>query len=127
MKRLLFLALLTVPRCAPAIDAPDIERLVYAQIIVESHGNDRAIGKAGEIGCLQISDIMLADINRISRKKFTSEDRFDRLKSVEMAWTFYTHYGAQWTVEQAARHWNAGPNKTAGTDGYWNKVRRELK
>jgi hypothetical protein len=43
-----------------------------------------------------------------------------------MAKIYFRHYGKSWDIEKAARHWNSGPNKTAGTNGYWEKVKKEL-
>lgn len=129
-KALLILAAVTVSRCAPcpAITPADLDRLVPALMQVESGGEYRAIGDGGKaVGVLQIWPIMVQDVNRIAGTHYTLADRLNPVKSVEMARIYFLHYGKSWTVEQAVRHWNAGPVGTVGTDKYWNKVRKELK
>lgn len=130
-KTLLIVALsveVLVPSCAPAITPAELDRLIPALIQVESGGEYGAIGDGGKaVGCLQIWPVMVQDVNRIAGTHYTLADRLNPAKSVEMARIYFRHYGKSWTVEQAARHWNSGPGSTAGTDKYWNKVRKELK
>lgn len=128
-RKLFYLVLLTLSRCehCPAITPADIDRLIPALIAVESDGNDRATGDHGKaVGCLQIWPVMVADVSRLAGTHYTLSDRLDRRKSIEMARIYFTGYGKRWTVEQAARHWNAGPGSVADTDGYWKKVKKEL-
>ena len=129
MKALLLLTLAaTVPQCCPAITPAQLDRLIPALIQVESGGRTTATGDSGNaVGCLQIWPIMVEDVNRIAGTAYTLPDRLNPVKSVEMARIYFGHYGKQWTLEQAARHWNSGPNRTTGTDEYWNKIKKELK
>lgn len=127
------LLILTLSQCqpCPAITPAEIERLLPALEQVESRGNPRAVGDYVKgvpqaVGILQIWPVMVQDVNRISGKAYTLNDRYSPAKSREMARIYFRHYGKKWTVEQASRHWNSGPNKTAGTDGYWEKVKKEL-
>ena len=127
MKRLLLILLLHTCQPCPAITPEQLDRLIPALIEVESGGVVGAVGDGGRaVGVLQIWPIMVQDVNRIAGTEYTLADRLSPEKSKEMARTYFNHYGKKWTVEQAARHWNSGPNTTAGTDGYWNKVKKEL-
>lgn len=130
LKRLLPVLVLffwiATPR-AEAITPAEIEQLIPALITVESGGLDYVTGDGGlAAGCLQIHPIMVKDANRIAGTSYTLADRFDRRKSIEIARIYFRHYGRGWTIERAARAWNAGPTSTAGTDGYWRKVKKEL-
>jgi len=112
--------------------------LVSALILVESRGNDSAIGDrhivGGEaVGALQIRPIMVREVNRIlkiqkSDKRFKLKDRFDRDKTLEMfhIWKNFHHKDSDF--ETIARNWNGGPKgyKNSRTLKYWNKVQKEL-
>lgn len=112
--------------------------LVSALILVESRGNDSAIGDrhivGGEaVGALQIRPIMVREVNRIlkiqkSGKRFKLRDRFDREKTIEMftIWKNFHHKDSDF--EKIARNWNGGPKgyKLRNTERYWNKVQKEL-
>ena len=112
--------------------------LVTALILVESRGNDSAIGDrhivGGEaVGALQIRPIMVREVNRIlkiqkSDKRFKLKDRFDREKTIEMftIWKNFHHKDSDF--EKIARNWNGGPKgyKLRNTERYWNKVQKEL-
>ena len=107
--------------------------LLDAIIRVESRNDDseHAIGEDA-VGCLQIRKTMVDDVNRIIRKKglwkvYTYEDRWDRVKSIEM-FQIYTDYYGLTEAEEIARCWNGGPrgmNKDA-TVSYWEKVQKEI-
>ena len=109
--------------------------LLLVLIIVESSGNDKAAnGEAA--GCLQITPILVKDVNRIAGTNFTLQDRFDRPKSIEMAQIYLTFYGKIYTkktgkepdYEVYARIWNGGPNgwQKDSTRDYWLKVKTEI-
>ena len=108
---------------------------LFVLIFIESGGNDKAVnGEAA--GCLQITPILVKDVNRIAGKNFTLEDRFDRQKSIEMAQIYLTYYGKVYTKKTSkepdnevyARMWNGGPNgwKKESTRDFWLKVKAEL-
>ena len=107
--------------------------LLDAIIQVESRNDDsaHAIGEDA-VGCLQIRKTMVDDVNRILRRKglwqvYTYEDRWDRIKSVEMFQIYCDHYNLR-TAEEIARCWNGGPrgiNKES-TVSYWEKVQKEI-
>jgi len=111
--------------------------LVNALIMVESQGNDSAIGDThlGEpsVGVLQIRPIMVREVNRILKLKkseirFKRKDRFSKEKSIEMflIWKEFHHNDSNF--ETIARNWNGGPNgyKNSRTLHYWKKVENEL-
>ena len=111
------------------------QSLVQAIEQVESGGDCRAIGDKGRaVGCLQIWEVCVRDVNRISGKHYAYKDRYSREKSYEMFKIYTDHYaskkrlGRKPTNQDRARVWNGGPNgyKKKSTIKYWNKVRKEL-
>lgn len=110
-----------------------IKNLIDALIIVESQGNDNAVGDSHmsqpSIGALQIRPIMVREVNRILRLKgvedsYNLDDRYDRKKSIEMfmIWKEFHHNDSD--EEVIARSWNGGPkgNRNPKTLKYWEKV-----
>ena len=112
--------------------------LVSALILVESRGNDSAIGDrhivGGEaVGALQIRPIMVREVNRIlkiqkSDKRFKLKDRFDREKTLEMFYIWKNFHHKDSDFEKIARNWNGGPRGYSNprTKKYWAKVQKEL-
>jgi len=95
---------------------------------VESSNNPSAIGdNSRAVGILQIWPIMVKDVNRISGKAYTLQDRYSKVKSYEMATIYLKHYGKP-NVEYLARLWAGGPdaNRQAGTRKYWVRVEQEI-
>jgi hypothetical protein len=110
--------------------------LISALIMVESSGNDNAVGYTGNCyGCLQLKTIYIKDVNRIAGTSYTITEAFDRAKSIDMFRIYINHYatskrlGHEPTFEDIARIHNGGPNGWLDprTDGYWKKVKKELK
>lgn len=119
------------------IETPPIEPLIEALIMVESMGNDSAIGDVhmGEpsVGVLQIRPIMIREVNRIlklkrSDYKFKRKDRFNREKSIEMFMIWYEFHHKDSDYEKISRNWNGGPkgHRNSRTLHYWKKVQKEL-
>jgi len=112
--------------------------LVSALILVESRGNDSAIGDrhlVGEeaVGALQIRPVMVREVNRIlkiqkSDKRYKLKDRFDRQKTLEMFYIWKNYHHKDSDFETIARNWNGGPRgyKRNSTLRYWKKVQKEL-
>src|SRR6056300_1361736 len=110
--------------------------LVSALILVESRGNDSAIGDrhivGGEaVGALQIRPIMVREVNRIlkiqkSDKRFKLSDRYDREKTIEMFYIWKNFHHKDSDFEKIARNWNGGPKgyKNSRTLKYWSKYKR---
>lgn len=121
----------------PIVIEPEITSLIDALIIVESQGNDSAVGDTHlsepSIGVLQIRPIMVKEVNRILKMKGTKHrykmsDRWDREKSIEMfrIWQEFHHDDSDY--EEIARSWNGGPKgpKNPKTYSYWKKVENQL-
>ena len=106
------------------------KEIVSALMHVESRNNDSAHNVSEDaVGCLQIRQTMVDDINRISRKRkspirFTYQDRWDRYKSIKM-FEIYCEYYNLTTAEEIARCWNGGPGGlyNSATVGYWERVK----
>jgi hypothetical protein len=107
--------------------------LLSAIMFVESSFNDSAYNpREDAVGCLQIRQTMVNDVNRILKrqgktKRYNYTDRWCRSKSVEMFDIFCKYYKLN-TAEQMARCWNGGPRgiDNPATLGYWEKVQDEL-
>jgi hypothetical protein len=95
-----------------------------------------AIGKAGEVGCVQISKICVRDVNRIiGHEEYRYEDRKCPIKSKHMMRVYLDHWGSRYerltgkpcTPEVWARIWNGGHNgwKLYATEPYLEKFRKE--
>jgi hypothetical protein len=107
-----------------------ISNLISALIIVESSGNDLAIGDQGRaIGCLQIHKAVVLDVNRITGSHYRHQDMTNRVQARAVCEAYLKHYGRGATTEQLARRWNGGPtgDRKAATVAYWAKVQKELK
>ena len=108
--------------------------LLSAIMGVESSHNDSAYNASEDaVGCLQIRQTMVDDVNRILKrqgkiKRFYYEDRWDRNKSIQMFDIFCNHYNLN-SAEEIARCWNGGPRgiNNPATVGYWNKVEKQIK
>ena len=107
--------------------------LLSAIIHVESSGNDSAYNASEDaVGCLQIRQCMVNDVNRILKrqgktKRYYYKDRWCRTKSIEIFDIVCKHY--KWdTAEEIARCWNGGPRgmNYQSTTAYWRKVQKGL-
>lgn len=107
--------------------------LIAALIVVESNGNNNAIGDGGlAVGCLQIHQCVIDDVNRVYGTAYKPDDRLDRVKSIKIAELYLIYWGQiyrqrtgkQPDYEVYARIWNGGPfgwTKPA-TWHYWRRV-----
>jgi hypothetical protein len=112
--------------------------LVSALILVESRGNDSAIGDRHlvgneAVGALQIRPIMVKEVNRILKiqgktERFDLKDRFDRQQSIRMFMVWKNYHHKNDNAEVVARCWNGGGKgyKSTRTLKYWNKVEQQL-
>jgi len=118
---LLFIFILSVQELAS-------DKLINAIIYVESKGDDLAYNsKENAAGCLQIRPIALKEVNRIlGYKKYTLNDRWSRVKSIEMFNVIKSNIKSP-TDERIARTWNGGYNfSKSSTDAYWQKIKDRL-
>jgi hypothetical protein len=114
-----------------------ISLLIPALIMIESSGNDQAVGDGGKaIGCLQIWEPYWQDGTEYLGVDWPYEDAYDRDRAIKVTKAYLTRYGRHYertqgkrvTLEVLARIHNGGPNgwNKSATDKYWDKVRKEL-
>ena len=107
-----------------------LSNLISALIIVESSGNDQAIGDNGRaLGPLQIHRGVVLDVNRITGSHYRHQDMTNRVQARAVCEAYLKHYGKGATTEQLARRWNGGPtgDRKSATEAYWAKVKKQLK
>jgi hypothetical protein len=108
-----------------------LSNLISALIIVESSGNDLAIGDNGRaLGPLQIHRGVVLDVNRITGSNYRHSEMTNRVAARAVCEAYLTHYGRGKTTEEQARIWNGGPQghkKKTATEGYWRKVQKHFK
>ena len=103
--------------------------LLSALIAVESGGNDRAVGKHGELGPLQIKSILVRDVNRFAHTRYAHKDVTNRQVSIDIATRYLAHYGENLSDESLARIWQGGPrgHRNSSTRAYGRRVMRTLR
>lgn len=132
-------------------DVPD-DALLAAMILVESGGNDFAVGdrnlRRKAYGCLQIRQPVCRDVNRHYGTKYRAKQTLgNRQLSIKICrlylgiWATPERLGRQSTRRDLARIWNGGPNGwkdpemvkgakakrlARNTKKYWEKVKRAL-
>ena len=101
---------------------------IPALVQVESRGDPNALGNNNDRGILQITPILVKEVNRISGLTYTHDDAWDPEKSVEMFYIIARKYCPEQDFEKMARIWNGGPHGHTKdyTIAYWNKVKNEL-
>jgi hypothetical protein len=114
---------------------PAIMKLIAAMIVVDSGGVNDAIGRRGEVGCLQITPAVIEDINRFqSAVRFELQNALDREMSITICRIYLGEYataariGREPTLEDMARIWNGGPTGwfKETTVPYWRKVSAQM-
>jgi hypothetical protein len=102
--------------------------LLSALIQIESHGNDHARGRHGELGALQIKPIMVRDVNRIMGTHYVHAQVTNRTIAIFIAKSYFAHYGRNLSDESLARLWQGGPKglRKNSTRAYARRVMREL-
>ena len=101
---------------------------IPALVQVESKSNPNALGNNNDRGILQITPILVKEVNRISGLAYTHDDAWDPEKSIEMFYIIARKYCPEHDFEKMARIWNGGPkgHTKECTIIYWNKVKNEL-
>ena len=112
------------------------QELVDAIIMVESNGNDEAVGDNGNaIGCLQIWKIYHTDAIERSGIGGSYKDCYNREYAIKVFDAYMRRYAREaWTdpkqfdAEKVARIHNGGPRgyKKKATLKYWRKVLARL-
>ena len=108
----------------------NLHSLISALMIVESSGNDQAIGDNGRaLGPLQIHREVVLDVNRITGSHYRHQDMTNRVAARAVCQAYLEHYGRGKSLEDQARIWNGGPSghKKAATVSYWRRVKEAIK
>jgi len=102
--------------------------LLSALIQIESHGNDQAKGRHGELGALQIKPILVRDVNRIMGTHYAHAQVTNRAVATFIANAYLAHYGRNLSDESLARIWQGGPKaiSRSSSRAYSRRVMREL-
>ena len=102
--------------------------LLSALIQIESHGNDQAKGRHGELGALQIKPILVRDVNRIMGTHYAHAQVTNRTISLFIANAYLAHYGKHLSDESLARIWQGGPKALMrpSSRAYGRRVMRKL-
>jgi hypothetical protein len=102
--------------------------LLSALIQIESHGNDHAKGRHGELGALQIKPILVRDVNRIMGTHYAHAQVTNRAVALFIANAYLSHYGKHLSDESLARIWQGGPKaiKRSLSRAYGRRVMRKL-
>lgn len=134
MKKLLlilFIALITGPAgycphinpifIAKSAPIRPLERLWWAQGIIESSGNPMAYNpKEKATGIVQVTPVRLLDYNLRTGKSLSLKDCFNPEIS-KAIWTFYAKDFYPLDYEGISKAWNCNSEK------YWQKVQAQLK
>ena len=108
----------------------NLNNLITALMIVESSGNDMAIGDNGRaLGPLQIHRGVVLDVNRITGSNYRHSEMTNRVAAWAVCEAYLKHYGKGKTLEQQARIWNGGPtgDRKPVTLAYWRRVQKAIK
>ena len=109
----------------------NLHSLISALMIVESSGNDQAIGDNGRaLGPLQIHRGVVLDVNRITGSNYRHQDMTNRVAARAVCQAYLEHYvtekriGRKPTVADFAKVWNSGPQgfRKTCSDKYAAKV-----
>jgi len=100
----------------------EIMRLISMLILLESGGNDSAVGKGGELGCLQIKSCVVADVNEWYGTSYVQEEMVERPKAVAVFRLYLSRWvpwyerrtGKRATFEVMRSLWQKGPKGTTG-------------
>jgi hypothetical protein len=106
-----------------------LSNLISALIVVESSGNDLAIGDNGRaVGPLQIHRGVVLDVNRFTGSHYQHQNMTNRAQARAVCGIYLQHYGKGKTTEQMARIWNGGPtgHRKSATITYWRKLKGAL-
>lgn len=92
---------------APLTPEQDWEAFIDAIAWKESRWDVSAVGRNQDVGYLQITPILVSDVNRIlGQERYTLDDRYDPEKSVEMFNIIQNHYNPSRDKATALRVWN---------------------
>ena len=94
-----------------------------AMIKTESEFNSKAVGKDGDWGIFQITDIYVKEANRLlGHEEYKHEDAFDPIKSLEMFDIVQSHHNPNLDIDIAIRNHNPG----GASIGYARKIHENI-
>ena len=128
LRKVLVVALLTCSTFCMA-QKQDLSRLITAIATVESKLNEKAVSRDC-VGYLQIRPCVVQECNNIlkkqkSSKRYTLNDRFSKVKSIEMFYIIQDKFNPTYDIERAICIWNAGAYSNKKPLGYLRKVMAE--
>ena len=128
VRKVLLVVLLTCSTFCMA-QKQDLSRLITAIATVESNLNEKAISRDC-VGYLQIRPGLVQECNNIlkkqnSTKRYTLNDRFSKVKSIEMFYIIQDKFNPTYDIERAICIWNAGAYSKKKPIGYLRKVMAE--
>ena len=128
VKKVLLVVLLTCSTFCMA-QKQDLSRLITAIATVESNLNEKAVSRDC-VGYLQIRPCLVQECNKILKKKnstkrYTLNDRFSKVKSIEMFYIIQDKFNPTYDIERAICIWNAGAYSKKKPMGYLRKVMTE--
>jgi len=86
------------------LDSINWNRLISAIIYVESKNDSMAIGTKNSIGCLQITPIYIAQVNKLlDKKKYRLKDRFNKRRSIEIFNLYQEHFNPEKDIDLAIK------------------------
>ena len=101
-----------------------------AVICFESNFNERAVNPYTKArGILQILPIMIREVNKYSDVRYTWNDTWDPVKSIEMWWIIMNKKNPEYYPDKACRIWfGVGKQKHDGMtwEDYYNEVMLNL-
>lgn len=128
VRKVLLVVLLTCSTFCMA-QKQDLSRLITAIATVESNLNEKAVSRDC-VGYLQIRPCLVQECNNIlkkqnSTKRYTLNDRFSKVKSIEMFYIIQDKFNPTYDIERAICIWNAGAYSKKKPIGYLRKVMAE--
>lgn len=128
VRKVLLVVLLTCSTFCMA-QKQDLSRLITAIATVESNLNEKAVSRDC-VGYLQIRPCLVQECNKIlkkqnSTKRYTLNDRFSKVKSIEMFYIIQDKFNPTYDIERAICIWNAGAYSKKKPIGYLRKVMAE--
>lgn len=128
VRKVLLVVLLTCSTFCMA-QKQDLSRLITAIATVESNLNEKAVSRDC-VGYLQIRPCLVQECNNIlkkqnSKKRYTLNDRFSKVKSIEMFYIIQNKFNPTYDIERAICIWNAGAYSKKKPMGYLRKVMAE--
>lgn len=83
------------------------EKCLMSVMKVESGFYEKITGKNNDVGCLQITPVMVREANRILRKKtYNNNDRFNFEKSVEIFFIVQNYHNPGFDLKSVCKIWN---------------------